>query len=122
MLLLFTFWAYKYCFILGWYPTHIAIRGVKLLESFGLPYWSAIMSFTILVRLGLTPLALRGLVTAAKLQKIHPQIKRIQDRMKNEPGFILFVFLSIYVCVYFVFLYFCIFGVVIIQRRKCDIF
>lgn len=51
-------------------------------ETGGMPWWAAIATATLAMRLAIMPMFFKSLANGAKMQKLQPQLKDINDRMQ----------------------------------------
>lgn len=63
---------------------HNAIVGMGVTDL-GLSYVLAILTFTVVVRLLILPFNIKAANSTRGMQKIQPEVKKIQDKYKNDP-------------------------------------
>jgi YidC/Oxa1 family membrane protein insertase len=72
---------------LGWNPVDIAIYAIENLHQYAdIPYWQAIVVFTVALRFTLLPIALRGVQNANKMALLKPDMNKVQNAMKSSEG------------------------------------
>jgi YidC/Oxa1 family membrane protein insertase len=68
---------------LGFNPVDIVIMTLNQIQtSLGIPYWEAIVIFTVALRLCLLPVAIKGVVNANRMAFLRPDMERLQEAMK----------------------------------------
>jgi YidC/Oxa1 family membrane protein insertase len=70
--------------IFGWINRYIFIPVFTLLSSF-IPYGIAIILFTILVRLVMSPITYKSYLSQAKMKVLRPEIQEINEKYKKDP-------------------------------------
>ncbi|MBY8963587.1 membrane protein insertase YidC [Flavobacterium sp. D11R37] len=70
--------------IFGWINRFIFIPAYGLLSSF-IPYGIAIIIFTILVRLLMSPITYKSYLSQAKMKVIRPEIAELNEKYKKDP-------------------------------------
>lgn len=70
--------------IFNWLHSLIVGLGVPA-EKEGLSYVLAIILFTVIIRLLILPLNIKATKSNAKMQEIQPELKKIQNKYKNDP-------------------------------------
>lgn len=65
----------------GYGPTALVMRAIDYFHMAGLPWWGAIVATTLIFRAAVMPLFYYGILNGARMQKIQPQLKDIQERM-----------------------------------------
>ena len=58
---------------------------ISVIPNEGIAYGLAIVIFTIIVRLILLPLNMKQMKSTAKMGELQPQVKKLQDKYKNDP-------------------------------------
>jgi YidC/Oxa1 family membrane protein insertase len=72
---------------LGWNPVDIAIYLIENLHQYAdIPYWQAIVVFTFALRIGLLPIALRGVQNGNRMALLKPDMTKVQNAMKSSEG------------------------------------
>jgi YidC/Oxa1 family membrane protein insertase len=68
---------------LGINPVDIVIMTLNEIQTvLGIPYWEAIVLFTVALRLCLLPVAIKGVVNANRMAFLRPDMERLQEAMK----------------------------------------
>lgn len=70
--------------IFGWINRYVFIPVFTLLSSF-IPYGIAIIIFTILVRLVMSPVTYKSYVSQAKMKILRPELNELNEKYKNDP-------------------------------------
>ncbi|OYQ33036.1 membrane protein insertase YidC [Flavobacterium cyanobacteriorum] len=70
--------------IFGWINRYVFIPVFTLISSF-IPYGIAIIIFTILVRLVMSPVTYKSYVSQAKMKVLRPEINEIAEKYKKDP-------------------------------------
>ncbi|MCP1994729.1 membrane protein insertase YidC [Flavobacterium sp. HSC-61S13] len=70
--------------IFGWINRYLFIPAFGLLSSF-LPHGIAIIIFTILVRLFMSPITYKSYLSQAKMKVIRPEVNELNEKFKNDP-------------------------------------
>ncbi len=70
--------------IFGWINRYIFIPTYDFLIMF-LPYGIAIIVFTILVRLAMSPITYKSYLSQAKMKVLRPEIAELGEKFKNDP-------------------------------------
>ncbi|CAN0068098.1 unnamed protein product [Ectocarpus fasciculatus] len=72
---------------LGYYPVDIAMYAIEQLHLFAdIPYWQAIVCFTVGIRVMLLPIALRGVQNGNRMALLKPDMEKVQNAMKASEG------------------------------------
>lgn len=70
--------------IFGWINRFLFIPAYSFLSSF-IPHGIAIIIFTILVRIAMSPITYKSYLSQAKMRVIRPEINEINEKYKNDP-------------------------------------
>ncbi len=70
--------------IFGWINRYVFIPVFSALSSF-IPYGIAIIIFTILVRLVMSPVTYKSYVSQAKMKILRPELNELNEKYKNDP-------------------------------------
>lgn len=70
--------------IFGWINRYIFIPTYDLLTDF-IPYGIAIIIFTILIRLVMSPVTYKSYLSQAKMKVLRPEINELGEKYKNDP-------------------------------------
>lgn len=70
--------------IFGWINRYLFIPLYTLLSGF-IPHGIAIIVFTILVRLAISPITYKSYLSQAKMKALRPDIAEINEKFKNDP-------------------------------------
>lgn len=70
--------------IFGWINRYVFIPVFTVLASF-IPYGIAIIIFTILVRLVMSPVTYKSYVSQAKMKVLRPELAELNEKYKNDP-------------------------------------
>lgn len=70
--------------IFGWINRYVFIPVFTVLASF-IPYGFAIIIFTILVRLVMSPVTYKSYVSQAKMKVLRPELAELNEKYKNDP-------------------------------------
>ncbi|MFD2600914.1 membrane protein insertase YidC [Flavobacterium suzhouense] len=70
--------------IFGWINRYIFIPVFTLLSGF-LPYGMAIIIFTILVRIAMSPVTYKSYLSQAKMKVLRPEIAELNEKYKKDP-------------------------------------
>lgn len=72
---------------LGYYPVDFAMYAIEQLHLLGdIPYWQAIIGFTVGIRILLLPIALKGVQNANRMALLKPDMEKVQNAMKANDG------------------------------------
>lgn len=81
----------EYPRVFGWWWTPLVVLCTNfmhwLLEMFhklGAPYWLAIILLTVVVRVVMLPLSWKQALMAQRMQKLHPELKKLQEKYKTD--------------------------------------
>lgn len=70
--------------IFGWINKHLFIPLYDLLSDF-IPHGIAIIIFTILVRIAISPITYKSYLSQAKMKALRPDINELNERLKKDP-------------------------------------
>lgn len=72
--------------IFGWVNRYLFIPAYSLISSFSIiSHGIAIIIFTILVRLAMSPITYKSYLSQAKMKVIRPEINELNEKFKNDP-------------------------------------
>ncbi|SFJ41712.1 membrane protein insertase YidC [Myroides guanonis] len=72
--------------IFGWVNRYLFIPAYSFISSFSfITHGIAIIIFTILVRLAMSPITYKSYLSQAKMKVIRPEINELNDKFKNDP-------------------------------------
>lgn len=72
---------------LGYYPVDIAMYAIENLHMYAdIPYWQAIVAFTVGIRVILLPIALKGVQNGNRMAHLKPDMEKVQNAMKASEG------------------------------------
>jgi len=75
-------WSFPY--VLGWINKYVVIPVFNLLETTGMNYGIIILILTILIKIGLLPIAYKTYMSSAKMRVLKPEIDEINERIPKE--------------------------------------
>lgn len=72
--------------VLGYGPSDLVVRAVEHTHLlFDIPYWGAIATFTIAIRLLLSPINVGAIRNGARMAVVRPEVDKLQKAMKADP-------------------------------------
>ncbi|WP_291108716.1 membrane protein insertase YidC [Flavobacterium sp. UBA6195] len=71
--------------IFGWINRYIFIPTFGLISSIGIGYGMAIILFTILVRIVMSPVTYKSYLSQAKMKVLRPEIMELNEKFKDNP-------------------------------------
>ena len=72
---------------LGWYPSHLVMQAIDGIHTFtGVPYWEAIVCFTLAFRVVVLPLSITTAQGSARMAAVRPHLQKLSDRIKSNPN------------------------------------
>lgn len=71
--------------IFGWINRYIFIPVFGFISSFGIGYGIAIILFTILVRIVMSPVTYKSYLSQAKMKVLRPEITELNEKFKDNP-------------------------------------
>jgi len=72
---------------LGWSPTHLIMHSIEQIHLLaGIPYWEAIVVFTLAFRVAIIPLGVWTSQGSARMAAVRPHIQKLSDRLKSNPN------------------------------------
>mmetsp|Transcript_10333 Transcript_10333/g.15939 ORF Transcript_10333/g.15939 Transcript_10333/m.15939 type:complete len:419 (+) Transcript_10333:68-1324(+) len=70
---------------LGYYPSDLMIRYVDLLHvSLDLPYWTAIIAGTVMLRTMLLPITIKTIKNGARMAIMRPELEKLTEKIKKN--------------------------------------
>jgi len=71
---------------LGWSPSHLVMFAIDGLHgALGIPYWEAIVLFTVAFRVAIMPLGVWTVQGSARMAAVRPHIQKLSDALKSNP-------------------------------------
>ena len=72
---------------LGWSPSHLVMQAIDGIHVFGgVPYWEAVIAFTMAFRIAILPLGVWTAQGSARMAAVRPHIQKLSDRLKSNPN------------------------------------
>lgn len=72
---------------LGWAPSHLVMHSIESIHLLsGVPYWEAIVAFTIAFRISILPLGIWTAQGSARMAAVRPHIQKLSDQLKSNPN------------------------------------
>ena len=72
---------------LGWSPSHLVMYSIDSIHTLaGLPYWEAIIAFTLAFRVAILPLGIWTVQGSARMAAVRPHIQKLSDQLKTNPN------------------------------------
>jgi YidC/Oxa1 family membrane protein insertase len=68
----------------GWFARGLLLS-MNALNALGLPYWAAIVSITVIIKLLFWPLTQAATRSMKRMQALQPQMKALQEKHKDDP-------------------------------------
>jgi YidC/Oxa1 family membrane protein insertase len=69
----------------GWFA-QVLLSSMNGLRKLGLPYWAAIISITVIIKLLFWPLTNASTKSMKRMSALQPQMKAIQEKFKDDPA------------------------------------